>query len=133
SGYRRLVRRATLDTVEDFIAADYPRSALRVARRLVDEDPADPPCHLALADARRALGPRSDFAGEQNLTDKEKKRNLAARVVLTRHERQERLLETPEGRRNLKANMDAARKSYLKVLQLDPGVAEAYRGLGYLN
>jgi len=133
SGYRRLVRRATLDTVEDFIAADYPRSALRVARRLVAEDPADPVCHLALADARRALGPRADVAGEQNLTNKEKKRNLAARIVLTRDERQERLLDTPEGRQTLKINLEAARKSYDKVLELDPGMAEAHRGLGYLN
>jgi len=133
AGYRHLVRRAALDTVDDYIAADYPRSALRVARRLVEEDPGDPACHLALGDARRALGPRGDLAGEQNLTEKQKKRNLAARVVLTRDERQSKLLDTPEGQRNLKTNMEAARKSYLKVLEIDPGMAETHRGLGYVS
>ena len=54
-------------------------------------------------------------------------------MVLTRDERQERLLDTPEGRRNLETNLAAASRSYLKVLELDPGMAEAHRGLGYLN
>lgn len=130
-GWRRVTRKVSIDTANDLIEADYPRAALALARRLVSEDGGDAAAHLALADARRALGARTTIDGESALTDKEKRRNLTRRVYLTRDERQERLLETDEGRQTLRRNLDAARQSYLRALELDSGLAEAHRGLGF--
>lgn len=130
-GWRRLTRRVSLDTANDLIEADYPRAALALARRLVSENDGDAAAHLALADARRTLGARTTIEGEAELTNKEKRRNLARRVYLTRDERQEKLLETDAGRQALRQNLDGARQSYLRALGLDPGLAEAHRGLGF--
>jgi predicted Zn-dependent protease len=129
--YRRLVRRVSLETVQDLIAVDYPRSAHALASRLLSEDPVDPARHLALADATRALGARQLKAGEaEEATDKEKKQNVKVRTKLTRAEREAARLATPEGKKTQAANLEAARRSYLKALELDANLAEAHRGLG---
>jgi predicted Zn-dependent protease len=131
AGFRRLTRRAALDTAHDLVAADYPRTALALCSRLLNEKPDDPAAHYAAAEALRTLGARPALAGEQTLTDKEKRRNLRQRAYLTRDERQDRLIETEEGRQALSANMGAAVKSYRRALALDPSLAEAHRGLGF--
>jgi predicted Zn-dependent protease len=128
--YRRMVRRLSLETVLDLIAADYPRSAHALATRLVGEDATDPARHLALGDATRALGARPVAAGESTATDQEKRDNVKERERLTRSEREAALLETPEGRENLRRNMEAARRSYDQALAIDPDLAEAHRGIG---
>jgi tetratricopeptide (TPR) repeat protein len=113
------------------VAGDYPRTAVVLARALVRERPADAAGHLALADALRGLGAREMIADGDSLTRREKRENVWARAALTREEREERRLETPEGRQALKRNLEQARQSYLEALRLDPGLAEARRGLGY--
>ena len=131
-GYRALVRRASLETAQDLVAADRPRSAVALAKRLVREDDSDPAAHLALGDARFALGARTMLEGEADLTNREKWKNAVTRERYTRSEREQRLLETPEGRTVLKKNLESARQSYQRALALDPGAAEAHRGLGYV-
>ena len=131
-GYRALVRRASLETAQDLVAADRPRSAVALAKRLVREDDSDPAAHLALGDARFALGARAMLEGEADLTNREKWKNAVTRERYTRSEREQRLLETPEGRAVLKKNLESARQSYLRALALDSGAAEAHRGLGYV-
>jgi predicted Zn-dependent protease len=128
--YRRLVRRLSLDTVLDLIAADYPRSAHALATRLVAEDPTDAARHLALGDATRALGARPVEGGERAATNEEKNENVKERDRLTRSEREAARLETPEGRENLKRNMEAAQRSYAQALTIDADLAEAHRGIG---
>jgi len=123
--------RARAETIRDLVAVDYPRSALALATPFVAGAPSDPEAHYALAEARRSLGARSGPGGEEELTDREKRRNLRVRYYLTRDERQERLLETEEGKAGLRANMQAARTSCLRALSLDPGLAEAHRGPGF--
>jgi len=131
-GYRALVRRAALETAQDLVAADRPRSAVALAKRLVREDDGDPAAHLALGDARFALGARAMLEGEADLTNREKWKNAVTRERYTRSEREQRLLETPEGQAVLKKNLESARQSYQRALALDPGAAEAHRGLGYV-
>jgi len=128
-GYRRLARQAGLDTVQDMIAADYPRAALGMARWLLSEDATDAGRHLAVADSYLALGARQAQVGD--LSNKEKRANRWARYTHTREEREERRLGTEEGRKALRVNMDLARRSYLRALELNPNLPEARRGLGY--
>ncbi len=131
SGYRGLVRRLSLETVQDLIAADYPRSAVALAGRLVAEDSADAERQVALGDATRALGARGAPGGEAAVTDQEKKQNLKERAKLTRSEWEAERLATPEGQANLRKNLEAARQVYLRALELDPGSPGAHRGLGF--
>jgi beta-barrel assembly-enhancing protease len=128
--YRRLVRRVSLDTVLDLVAADYPRSAHALATRLVGEDATDPARHLALGDATRALGARPVETGESTATNAEKKEHVKERDTMTRSERETERLGTPEGKANLKRNMEAAQRSYTQALALEPDLAEAHRGIG---
>ncbi|HEU4403434.1 MAG TPA: M48 family metalloprotease [Candidatus Polarisedimenticolia bacterium] len=131
-GFRRLVRRASLDTVQDLVGADYGRTAIDLAKRLVAENGGDPACQIALGDARVALGARAMLGAEGDLTNRDKWKNLKTRVRYTRSERQEQLLETPEGQKNLRKNLEEARQSYQRALAIDPNAAEAHRGLGYV-
>jgi len=132
-GYRRTVRGAALDTVRDLIDADYPRSAVALARRVVREDERSARAHLALGDALLALGARGTLEGEQAPTNREKRASLRARAWYTRSEREARRLETGEGRAVLDANLAAARAAYERALALAPDAAEAHRGLGYVH
>lgn len=127
--YRRLARQVGLDTVQDLIASDYPRAALEMARWLLGEDASDAGRHLALADAYLALGAREARVGD--LTNREKRSNLWARWRDTREEREEKRRATEEGQRALRTNMESARRSYLRALELDSSLPEAHRGLGF--
>jgi predicted Zn-dependent protease len=132
SGFRRIVRRAGLDTATDLVSADFPRSAIALATRLADEAPGDAQPRLILGDARRALGARPTIEGEQAVvTNKEKRAAQRRRAYLTRDESQRMLGETPEGQMAIRANNEAAVKEYARALSLDPGLAEAHRGRGY--
>jgi predicted Zn-dependent protease len=128
--YRRLVRRLSLATVLDLVAADYPRSAHSLATRLVAEVPNDAAGHLVLGDATRALGARPVEGGESAATEAEKRKNVKEREQLTRSEREAARLDTPEGRERLRRNMEAAQRSYAQALTIDPELAEAHRGIG---
>jgi predicted Zn-dependent protease len=130
-GFRALARRAGLDTVQDLVAGDYPRTAVALARALLREKPTDAERHLALGDALRGLGARALISDPDSLTRREKRENVWARSTLTRDEREERRLETPEGRQALKRNLEQARQAYLEAQRLEPGLAEVSRGLGY--
>lgn len=131
AGYRQLAGRVSLQTVGDLIAADYPRSAVALARRLTAEDPADGAREVALGDATRALGARSAPGGEDAPSNAEKKQHERDRRVLTRREREAEREATPEGKGNLRRNLEAARQIYLRALELEPDTPEAHRGLGY--
>lgn len=132
AGYRRMVRRLSLETVQDLIAADYPRTAVAMAARLVAEDGTDADRHVALGDARRALGARGAPGGESAATNAEKKENLKARQKLTREERETERLNAPEGMAHLRRNLEESRKSYQLALEIDAGSPAAHRGMGYV-
>lgn len=131
-GYRSMVRRVSLDTVQDLIAADEPRTAVTLAQRLLKEDGDDPAALIALGDARCALGPLALLGGEADLTNKQKVKNLRQKAYYTRSEREAKLLEAPEGRETLRKNLDLARQSYQRALTIDGSAAEAHRGLGHV-
>lgn len=117
-------------TVRDYIQADYPYTAIALAQRLLERYPNDPEFRLLLGDAWRTLGPRlSEFAPE-DLSNREKWRNVRERMRRTREERAENLLETSEGRQAFETNLGYARAEYQKILDSDANYAPAYRGIG---
>jgi predicted Zn-dependent protease len=116
-------------TVRDYIADDYPYTAIAVAESFLEKYPDDLELRVLLGDAWQRLGPRAEFLPE-DLSNKDKRRNLRQRVMRTRVERTERLLETPEGQAAYAANLARARGVYEGVLADDPTYAAAHRGLG---
>ena len=124
-----VVRPVRLMTVRDYVHADYPYTAIAVAQSLLERYPNDLELRMLLGDAWRVLGPRSEFAPE-DFQDKDKRRNLRQRMLRTRSERTEELLETEAGRLAMERNLDTARSIYEDLLVRDPGFAPAHRGLG---
>lgn len=128
--YLPLRRSVALITVEDLIRADYPRTAVATARRLVEEDDSDPLAHYALAESYRALGGRTEELGVAALTKKEKKQRARQRYTLTREERALEALGSTKGSTARQDNLERACESYNRALELDPDMALAQRGLG---
>lgn len=116
-------------TVRDYIQDDFPYTAIAVAQGFIERYPEDLEFRLLLADAWKALGPRSEFAPD-DFTNADKRKNLRRRMLRTRVERVERLMETPEGQAAYAANMAHARSLFEELLKMAPDYAQAQRGLG---
>jgi predicted Zn-dependent protease len=123
-----VVRPVRLMTVSDYVHADYPYTAIAVAQTLLERYPDDLELRMLLGDAWRVLGPRNEFAPE-DFSDRDKRRNLRQRMLRTRSERTEELLETEAGRQAMQLNLETARSIYEDLLVRDPGFAPAHRGL----
>jgi len=136
--FRQHIRPLALDSVRAYIADDYPRSALALARQLAEEDPADARARVAIGDSWTALGFRSEYVEEsepltekeQKAQEKEKRRQAYQRARMTREEWRARLAESPEAQANLQRNLAEAESAYRTAIELDPDAAEAYRGIG---
>lgn len=128
-GFYELTRTAALETVQDFLRKDYPRSAVHLAGRLIERDPENPQAHRALGDA--LFGLRAKEATVER-TRKEKRQAREERLLLTREERSQQRLEASQGGSTLRHNLESARRAYLEALRLEPELAEAHRGLGYV-
>ena len=116
-------------TVRDYIQDDFPYTAIAVAESFLERYPGDLELQLLLGDAWQSLGPRSEFLPE-DLSNKDKRRNLRKRVFRTRIERNDALLQTDQGRASLQINMERARDIYERILAADASFAAAHRGLG---
>jgi len=124
-----VVHPVRLMTVRDYIRGDYPYTAIAVAETLLESYPQDLELRMLLGDAWRVLGPRSEFTPE-DLSNGDKRRNLRRRMLRTRIERTEALLETEAGRAAMRRNLDTARLIYEDLLVRDATFAPAHRGLG---
>ena len=127
--YDSVVHPLRLLTVRDYVRDDYPYTAIAVAETLLERYPNDLELRMLLGDAWRVLGARSEFAPE-DFSNRDKRRNLRRRMVRTRSERTERLLETEEGRQAMQRNLEAAKAIYEDLLVRDADFAPAHRGLG---
>ena len=116
-------------TLRDYIQDDYPYTAIALAERFLERYPEELEFRILLGDAWQRLGPRSEFAPD-DFTNRDKRRNLRQRVFKTRQEREQALLETEAGRQAYSANLNYARKTYQRVVDMDSSYAPAYRGLG---
>ena len=100
-----------------------------MTQTLLEHYPNRPEIQELLGDGWRALGPRSEIA-PTDLGDSEKRRSAIERVRMTRDERTEALLATPEGQTALASNLGYAVQAYEKALEMNADYAPAYRGLG---
>jgi predicted Zn-dependent protease len=128
--FRSRVRPVALETVRDYILADYPKTALELARDLVTESPDAADGYVATGHSYIALGARSEFAADAQLTDKEKKQQVKIRSRLTRDELRAQAEQSPEARSIIEHNLAAAEAAYKSALGLDQNAAEAHAGLG---
>ena len=103
---------------------------MELARYLVTEDSDDAGGHVATGHSYIALGARSEFAAEAQLTDKEKKQQVKIRSKLTRDELHAQAEQSPEAKTIIEHNLAAAEAAYRIALELDQGAAEAHAGLG---
>lgn len=116
-------------TIRDYIQDDYPRTAIGLAEELAARHPDEIELIQLQGDAWAVMGPRSEF-DENDLSNRERRRNATQRVTRTRQEREAELLKTPEGQAALRSNLGRAREAYQRVLAIDANHAAAYRGLG---
>jgi len=128
--FRARVRPLALETVRDYILADYPRTALKLAQDLVAEGPDDATGYVAVGDSYVALGARSEYSTEAQLSDKEKKKQVKIRSKLTRDELRAHAEQSPEAKTIVEDNLAAAEAAYRTALELDQDAAEAHAGLG---
>jgi beta-barrel assembly-enhancing protease len=108
------------------------RSAVYLSQKFVDFKSDSSENVFWLAEAYRALGPRSPALKEKELTTGAKKDAAKKRNKLTPEEEDLELMSTAAGRQNWKDNQQKAEELYLKSLQLANPVPVAHRGLGML-
>ena len=128
--FRSRVRPLALETVIDYILAEYPKTALELAKDLVEEDPEDAAGLVAMGHSYIALGAGSEYADDVPLTDKEKKKQVKIRSKMTRDELRTQAEQSPEAKSNIQHNLVEAEKSYFAALALDESAVEAHAGLG---
>ena len=120
------------DSVQQAIDARRYRSAVASARRLVDMNPESTEMRYLLAEAYRALGPRSALPSARELEPSGRKQAYANQFKLTAAEDEKRLLTLPEGQAAWSDNQRESEQQYQKALALDATNFKAYRGLGLL-
>jgi predicted Zn-dependent protease len=116
-------------TIRDYIQDDFPYTAIALSEDMIERYPDDLEFHLLLGDAWAQLGPRAEFLPE-DLSNKEKRRNLRARYRKTRAERADALLELEAGREARITNLRRALGVYEDILRRDDAYAPAYHSMG---
>jgi tetratricopeptide (TPR) repeat protein len=127
--FDQVVRPLRALTVRDYIQDDYPYTAIAVAEKFIERYPNDLDYYMALGDALSVLGPRPAVMPDE-FSKRDARRNLRARILRTRDQRMDRLLESPEGVAALAENLRHARETYQGILDRNPQYFAAYRGLG---
>ncbi|MCZ6869654.1 MAG: M48 family metalloprotease [Gammaproteobacteria bacterium] len=122
-------RDVAIRTIQDDIDGNYPREAIRLTQTLRERYGDDAELLTELGDAWRALGPRSPES-QGDVTNKQKKKNVRARLSKSREEAQDDMLASIEGRMQYESNMKQAMSAYLAALALDVSYAPAHEGLG---
>ena len=128
--FRSRARPLALKTVRDYILNDYPKTALELAKDLIEEDPEYAAGWVAQGHAYIALGATSEYFFAAQLTRKEKKAQVKLRSKLTRDELRAQAEESPQADAIIKHNYAEAEKSYRVALELDKTAVEAHAGLG---
>lgn len=122
-------RDVAIRTIQDDIDGNYPREAIRLTQTLRERYGDDAELLTELGDAWRALGPRSPES-QDDVSNRQKKKNVRARLRKSREEVEDDMLASIEGRMQYESNMKQAISAYLAALALDVAYAPAYQGLG---
>ena len=127
--YKRMTHDLALFTVEDYLDARYPATAVHLAHGLTQRFPDDPQAWYVLAQAYYELGPESADESQESLTKKEKTKRIRERSKHTRNELRAKQIETEAGRQNLEQNLSEAIAAYEKALTLEPSYYDAHLGI----
>jgi tetratricopeptide (TPR) repeat protein len=130
--YLTAVAPAIVSNISTDIESRCPRTAVARAARLVDAFPGDPQYQVLLGESWRALGAKTRTPTPEELTPEGEDKQRKLMLKMTEQQEQEKLLQTPEGRAQLKDNQAAAEKDFLAAIQSHPDYAPAYRELGFL-
>jgi len=120
------------DSVQQAIDARRYRSAVASARRLVELNPESTEMRYLLAEAYRALGPRTARPSPRELEPSGRKQAYASQLKLTAAEDEKRLLALPDGQAAWSDNQQESEQQYQRALALDATNFKVYRGLGLL-
>lgn len=132
TAYLSTIEKAARHDVQIAINSARYRSAVYVSRKLVALDPSTPENFFYLGESYRTLGPRAAELTDKELTTGAKKDAAKKREKYTPEEEEARLLATPAGQENWKANQQQAEAAYQQALKLDVMNSSAHRGLGML-
>jgi hypothetical protein len=130
--YLAKVSPAICYNIEADLNSHRARSAVVGAKRLATAFPDEAKYQVLLADSYRTLGAKTAVASEEERSRHGQAEHRKEYFQMTEEEEQKRLLEKPEGKAALQENLDRAETLYLGVMQRNPTVSEAYRGLGFL-
>jgi predicted Zn-dependent protease len=108
------------------------RTAVAIGKKLVDFNPEDADNIFYLAEAYRALGPRTPEASPAELAAAGKKEARRIKQQYTLEEEEKLLLATSAGKAAWQANQVKAEELYLESLAIDRNHTKAHRGLGML-
>lgn len=131
AAYFRNMESAMRHNIPLAINAGRARSAVYLAQRLVDFHD-DSQNVFLLAEAYRALGPRSPQLTEHELTNSAKKAAAKKREKRTAEEEERELLATPGGKDNWENHQQMAEQLYRRALNAEKPAPVAHRGLGML-
>ena len=123
---------AVKQSVHDFIAMDRPRTALSLARRLVEHAPEDAGSHAALGASYVGLDARTPEPRESELTRASKRASRRERGQRTPYEREQRRLAHADAS-VLDQNRSLARAAFDEALRLDAANLDALDGLAKLE
>ena len=120
-----ILRRVIEMTIDDYIRLDRPHTAVRLIDSMIAYQP-DAFLYAAKGDSHMGMGPRPTF---KELETK-KWGIFTYKANLTREEVDAQYLETEQGQARLAENLESAVTAYNTAIEMDPGNARAYRGLG---
>ena len=130
--YQVAVEKVARANVQLSIEASRHRTAIALAKMLVDRNPRSSENVFILAEAYRKLGPRSPEIQSEELTHDAMKKTLKMKQKMTPEEEEVALMSTPNGPILLQKNLKMAEGSYLQSLELDSANAKVHRSLGML-
>lgn len=108
------------------------RTAVATGKRLTKFNPEDAENFYCLAEAYRALGPRTPEPAAEEMTEKAKEEKRKLKRKMTLAEEEASLTATEAGQAIRKQNSARAEELYLEALSITPTYAKAHRGLGML-
>lgn len=130
--YHIATRNVDHNTAELAILMGQPRTAVAIGKRLTTDEPGKAANWVLLGDAYRTLGARTPVPEDEELTDKAKDQAREKIHKMTIAEYDKTLMAAPLANERWQANVNRSDEAFRKALTIDPAIATAHRGLGFL-
>jgi tetratricopeptide (TPR) repeat protein len=132
SSYLSATRNAVFHDAHLAMMLGRPRTALAVAKRLIDSDSQNAEYYTLLGDSFRALGARSPEPTQEEQTKKAKKNARRLLGKSTPQEYEQALMNAPGGKERWEINCRLSEQAFTRALEIDPRNTGAFLGLGLL-